>query len=1079
MAILSPFPVWQIFDDNGVIVPGSLLYTYDAGTSTPKATYTDHTGDTAATNPIVADAAGRFSVWLGAGNYKFILTDGENAVLFDPDTVEGNTIWTRDYISGSSGGSGTGTFLVVENIEALRALEVYDNDAMVYVMGYYTRDDGGGGWFRYNSTNTDTDNYGTIIRPDSEPEEGRWLRFHVSPTVDVKWFGAGMEAQSYSFDEVYIQQAITYADSIDAGVYFPQGTYAVEFGGIMLTDKIKLTFDKNAVLTKHTSGSSIFIGESLTDVVVSGLRVKNTNNNVFEFISCNNVDIIDCISEKYDAILTSGTKFCKIAGCTNVTIKGCRSYDSQQHILITSSDGTVDGDYSEGIRIIDNTFEQNAAHIARIAYDAEERAPIAITVQYAVDVLISDNKFKNIVAEQTELDKRGYSIAEANGASDKLVISNNVFENTTADKYWTGVHITTTKNAVIESNTFYYNDDVAQLNENTFGIATLATSAADHILITGNSLKGCHIRAYAENGADLMFNIEGNTIDNSHSDGIYIENISGDSTQTVKAVVNNNTISECHYAGISINGLQHSTVIGNIIKNINNHNSAASSKWAGVVFNSSYSSIVKNNYVENITGGHAHHAIDFNDNSYLTKWVYEDNYFACGIDDVEVYGSGYTTFPSGGLWAVGDETTNALYGDTSSSKFRCIEKGSATVSGEVSSGANEIVLLTATPSINNINTGDIIGVTLSDDTIQWTTAIHKTIATTTYRIMTADNLTETVEDSAVVYFLRWRNISVVSDIFIKGVNATGERQVILNGRTITGGKVMAGETARGLTLTVLSAANLNVDYCANFDLYSSAALADTLAGVLNNATRSWIGILTSQGVWNQDYSGSPTISTALIAAAKRLGLYKLANVPTTTPYSYSYAAIFSGSGISTSNTELNRSVIEVLQDKNDNAQYAIISTTISNGAVSGQLQNAIISGDPTDSTPVACGDDTSGLLVGKRFKMRQGTTIGDGTGTISYNLDLPNDGNTFILADDGTVARINTAGWVAGSRISFYRTGDVDIAAIPTNSGTYARIETQQSVDPVHGKLSEYVLIDIDGAGDLVWVECGISYINV
>ena len=49
----------QFFDNNGVILSGGKIYTYEAGTTTPLATYTSSTGNTAHTNPIVLDAAGR------------------------------------------------------------------------------------------------------------------------------------------------------------------------------------------------------------------------------------------------------------------------------------------------------------------------------------------------------------------------------------------------------------------------------------------------------------------------------------------------------------------------------------------------------------------------------------------------------------------------------------------------------------------------------------------------------------------------------------------------------------------------------------------------------------------------------------------------------------------------------------------------------------------------------------------------------------------------------------------------------------------------------------------------------------
>ena len=92
--ILSPLAGagWQFFDDNGDPLTGGLLYTYAAGTTTPLTTFTDSTGATPNTNPIVLDSAGRVTaqVFLTTGSsYKFVL-----------QTSASVTIWTKDNIDG-------------------------------------------------------------------------------------------------------------------------------------------------------------------------------------------------------------------------------------------------------------------------------------------------------------------------------------------------------------------------------------------------------------------------------------------------------------------------------------------------------------------------------------------------------------------------------------------------------------------------------------------------------------------------------------------------------------------------------------------------------------------------------------------------------------------------------------------------------------------------------------------------------------------------------------------------------------------------------------------------------------------
>jgi len=82
----------QFFDNNGVPLSGGLLYTYQAGSSTPLATYTDINGTIANPNPIVLNSSGRLNdeVWLTYGyNYKFVLQTSAAVTLGTYDNLYG------------------------------------------------------------------------------------------------------------------------------------------------------------------------------------------------------------------------------------------------------------------------------------------------------------------------------------------------------------------------------------------------------------------------------------------------------------------------------------------------------------------------------------------------------------------------------------------------------------------------------------------------------------------------------------------------------------------------------------------------------------------------------------------------------------------------------------------------------------------------------------------------------------------------------------------------------------------------------------------------------------------------------
>lgn len=96
---LSPDPKLQMFDDNGDPLTGGKVCTYLTGTNTPTPTYTDYTGVTQNTNPVVLDIAGRAQIW-------YDVTKTYRVVLRNPGTdttcATGTVIWTVDGVSTST-----------------------------------------------------------------------------------------------------------------------------------------------------------------------------------------------------------------------------------------------------------------------------------------------------------------------------------------------------------------------------------------------------------------------------------------------------------------------------------------------------------------------------------------------------------------------------------------------------------------------------------------------------------------------------------------------------------------------------------------------------------------------------------------------------------------------------------------------------------------------------------------------------------------------------------------------------------------------------------------------------------------
>lgn len=95
MAGAFPWIKPRYFDAVGNPLAGGKIWFYLAGTSTPSTSYTDSSGLVPNPNPVILDANGEADIWLLPGNYKVVLMDASDVV-----------IWSKDNIKPNDGGGG-------------------------------------------------------------------------------------------------------------------------------------------------------------------------------------------------------------------------------------------------------------------------------------------------------------------------------------------------------------------------------------------------------------------------------------------------------------------------------------------------------------------------------------------------------------------------------------------------------------------------------------------------------------------------------------------------------------------------------------------------------------------------------------------------------------------------------------------------------------------------------------------------------------------------------------------------------------------------------------------------------------
>jgi len=125
---LAVSPYQQYFDNNGNPLSLGLIYTYSAGTTTPKDTYTDSSGTIPSANPIVLDSAGR-AVWYAEGSYRYdvynsggaLIRSVDNVTTFSTDSglaILGN-IATKTIVGNATGASATPAALTTSQVFGL------------------------------------------------------------------------------------------------------------------------------------------------------------------------------------------------------------------------------------------------------------------------------------------------------------------------------------------------------------------------------------------------------------------------------------------------------------------------------------------------------------------------------------------------------------------------------------------------------------------------------------------------------------------------------------------------------------------------------------------------------------------------------------------------------------------------------------------------------------------------------------------------------------------------------------------------------------------------------------------------
>lgn len=184
--------VSQWFTDAGIILSGGKVNTYLGGTvNTPQVTYTDVTGVTPNSNPIILGSNGRLNgvqIWQPQGiSLKIVITDANNVQLgpvFDQITGINDPTTVQTLYANPATGFGADlianvvrSYDLFSSVRAANAPSLAAGQTLVIdAQASVAPNDGVGGLFYWNASSVAADDGVNVLKPNSVSGAGRYLR---------------------------------------------------------------------------------------------------------------------------------------------------------------------------------------------------------------------------------------------------------------------------------------------------------------------------------------------------------------------------------------------------------------------------------------------------------------------------------------------------------------------------------------------------------------------------------------------------------------------------------------------------------------------------------------------------------------------------------------------------------------------------------------------------------------------------------------------------------------------------------------------------------------------------------------
>lgn len=450
----------QFFDNNGVILSGGKLYTYAAGTTTPKTSYTNVTGVTPHSNPIILDSAGRVpggEIWLTSGEpYKFVLETPTSILLGTWDNIygytsgsaaastevqiatAGQTLFVLTSMAYNPGANTLGVFIDGVNQVVGNSYVETSATSVTFMSGLHV-----GAVVKFINLNIASTQADVIIyNPGFVGSVTTTVGDKLEQYVSVKDFGA--VGDGVTNDTVAIQAAV---NNGTAAVYVPATTtYYKITNEITVPNGVTVYGDGwDSLIRQVTLNKDVFIaGDSNT---FRALRLKIADGDNADFVNCiyavdvNNLSVLDCFLESGNL----GGVGVHIRGVQNSLVRGNRIYNGQWN-------PTGAGPGASAADILLYSFGASERHIidGNFCLSNNSQGIFIDALGYDGDILVSNNIC--VTLDPTTCTEAGtWSLVATGGvrrhgivigynnssvSGPRTVVSGNVCRNTR----WTGIY---------------------------------------------------------------------------------------------------------------------------------------------------------------------------------------------------------------------------------------------------------------------------------------------------------------------------------------------------------------------------------------------------------------------------------------------------------------------------------------------------------------------------------------------------------------------------------------------------------------------------------------------------------------